>query len=316
VQVLPATVVVVYHSNYALLKRCLCSLERQTGQPLRVVLIDNSESKDLSGNELWNIQSITVNKNIGFAAGNNLGVASSDSEFVVLLNPDAFPEPAWLEHLVKAAVDNPKHASFASLQLLDENPDDCDGLGDSYHVSGVFRREGHTRARSDYGELSECEIFSPCAAAALYRRDAFEAVGGFDEDFFCYGEDVDLGFRLRLAGWKSMLVPEAVVRHVGSASSGGGRSKFATYHGHRNMVWVYLKNMPGILFWLFLPLHIMANLASLLVLALRGQGGVGVRAKIDALKGLPTMWKKRQLIQSKRVASIGDILRVLSFRWS
>ncbi len=129
----------------------------------------------------------------------------------------------------------------------------------------------------------------------------------------CYGEDVDLGFRLRLAGWKAMLVPDAVVRHVGSASSGGQRSEFASYHGHRNMVWVYVKNMPGFLFWLFLPLHILANLASMIVLTLRGQGKVAWRAKRDAIKGLPKIWKKRKAIQSKRVASIWDILRVLSW---
>lgn len=306
----------VYRSDVVALLRCLECLQQQSTQPTDVIVIDNSDKGDLSALKMPGVQFRGAAGNTGFAGGNNLAIKPSKADFIALLNPDAFPNPAWLAKLLQVAESKPQCAAFGSLQLLDESPELLDGLGDSYHASGVFRREGHSRPRSDYGDLSEREIFSPCAAAALYRRDAFEAVGGFDEDFFCYGEDVDLGFRLRLAGWKSMLVPDAVVRHVGSASSGGGRSKFATYHGHRNMVWVYLKNMPGILFWLFLPLHIMANLASLLVLTLRGQGGVGLRAKMDALKGLPKMWKKRQTIQSKRVASMGDILRVLSFRWS
>ena len=252
--------------------------------------------------------------NIGFAAGNNLGIAEAGSEFIALLNPDAFPEPDWLGNLMEAAKANPQYAAFGSVQLLDENPKVLDGVGDNYHSSGVFRREGHGRRRDEYSDLQPREIFSPCAAAALYRRDALVAAGGFDEDFFCYGEDVDLGFRLRLAGWKSMLVPDAVVRHVGSASSGGQRSDFASYHGHRNMVWVYAKNMPGLLFWLFLPLHILANIASVIVLTLRGQGKVAWRAKRDAIKGLPKMWKKRKAIEAKRVASIWDILRALSWR--
>lgn len=306
----------VYRSDIATLLRCLECLQRQTRLPSSVVVADNSDKRELHGIEMSNVQFLTASGNIGFAAGNNLAIANADSEFIALLNPDAFPEPDWLDSLLRAVNDSPQCAAFGSVQLLEEDPEILDGIGDIYHPSGIFRREGYGRRRDEGGELKPREIFSPCAAAALYRREAFEAVGGFDEDFFCYGEDVDLGFRLRLAGWKSMMVPDAIVRHVGSASSGGARSDFATYHGHRNMVWVYLKNMPGILFWLFLPLHVIANLVSLIILTLRGQGKVGVRAKIDALKDLPKMWKKRQLIQSKRVASILDILRALSFRWS
>ena len=279
-----------------------------------VLIVDNSEKADLKTTELGNAGLLHPSENIGFAAGNNLGIANTDSEFIALLNPDAFPEPGWLDSLLKAADANPQCAAFGSVQLLDDDPEILDGIGDSYHPSGVFRRQAHGRRRDEYGELQKHEIFSPCAAAALYRRHALEAVGGFDEDFFCYGEDVDLGFRLRLAGWKSMLVPYAIVRHVGSASSGGQRSEFASYHGHRNMVWVFVKNMAGSLFWLFLPLHILANLASVLVLTLRGQGKVAWCAKRDAIRGLPAMWKKRQAIQSKRVASIKDIWRVLSWR--
>lgn len=278
-----------------------------------VLIIDNSEKAELKAMDLGNAGILHPSENIGFAAGNNLGIANTDTEFIALLNPDAFPKPDWLENLLTVAEANPQCAAFGSVQLLDENPEILDGIGDNYHPSGIFRREGHGWRRDEYGGLQPREIFSPCAAAALYRREALETIGGFDEDFFCYGEDVDLGFRLRLAGWKSMLVPDAVVRHVGSASSGGKRSEFASYHGHRNMVWVYVKNMPGVLFWLFLPLHIVANLASVLVLTLRGQGKVVWRAKRDAIKGLPAMWKKRQVIQSKRVASIKDIWRALSW---
>ena len=311
---LKATVVIVYRSDPAALSRCIQSLRQQSVPAELVLIVDNSEKADLKTTDLGDARVLHPSENIGFAAGNNLGITNAGSEFVALLNPDAFPEPDWLQKLVSTADDNPQCAAFGSVQLLDENPEILDGIGDSYHPSGVFRREGHGRRREEYGDLQPREIFSPCAAAALYRRDALVAVGGLDEDFFCYGEDVDLGFRLRLAGWKSMLVPDAVVRHVGSASSGGQRSESASYHGHRNMVWVYVKNMPGILFWLFLPLHILASIASVIVLTLRGQGKVAWRAKRDAIKGLPAMWKKRQAIQSKRIASIKDIWRALSWR--
>ncbi len=308
------TAVIVYRLDLSSLRRCIQSLKQQTVPDDGIIVVDNSEKGELQGLNLGHAEILRPNGNIGFASGNNLGIASAESDFIALINPDAFPEPKWLGKLLGAAQTNPDYAAFGSMQLLDENPEILDGLGDTYHPSGIFRRKGHGRRRSRYGELHPSEVFSPCAAAALYRRDALLAVGGFDEDFFCYGEDVDLGFRLRLAGWKSMLVPDAVVRHVGSASSGGQRSEFASYHGHRNMVWVYVKNMPGLLFWLFLPLHLLANIASVIVLTLRGQGIVAWRAKRDAIKGLPKMWKKRKAIQAKRVASIWDILRALSWR--
>jgi GT2 family glycosyltransferase len=138
-------------------------------------------------------------------------------------------------------------------------------------------------------------------------------VGGFDEDFFCYFEDVDLGFRLRLAGHRCLLVPGAVAYHVGYATTERRHSDFAVYHGHRNLVWTYVKNMPGVLFWLLLPLHIALNLVTIIWFSLKGQGGVILKAKWDALCGISIfhIWKKRHNIQRSRIASIGEIWKVL-----
>jgi len=309
-------VVIVYYSGLEDLMRCLECLASQTLPPQEVIVVDNSEAGDCAGLRLPAALPFRVRRseaNTGFAAGNNVGMSLAKTELVALLNPDAFADRRWLERLAVAAGIHQDCASFGSLQLKDEKPELIDGLGDLYQPSGIFRREGHGRHLAGLQPLRPREIFSPCAAAALYRRDAVLAVGGFDEDFFCYGEDIDLGFRLRLAGWKSMLVPDAVVRHLGSSSSGGQRSDFATYHGHRNMVWVYVKNMPGFLFWLFLPLHVLANFASVLVLALRGQDKVAWRAKCDAIKGLLAVWKKRQAIQFMRVASFKEIWHAFSW---
>jgi GT2 family glycosyltransferase len=102
-----------------------------------------------------------------------------------------------------------------------------------------------------------------------------------------------------------------VAHHVGSGTTGGQRSDFAVYHGHRNLVWTYVKDMPGVLFWAFLPLHLAMNLVVLLVFTLRGQGPVMFRAKRDALMGLPRMWRKRQQVQNKRVVSSCAVLRVM-----
>jgi GT2 family glycosyltransferase len=142
-----------------------------------------------------------------------------------------------------------------------------------------------------YG-LSQTEIFSPCAAAAMYLRQAFLEVDGFDEDFFSYFEDVDLGFRLQLHGYRSLYVPEAVVHHVGSGSL-GLRSDFALYHTHRNLIWTFAKNMPNAMLLRYLPAHLVLNLVYVVYYALRGRGKVLLRAKWDALKGLSKALGKR-----------------------
>lgn len=309
------TVIIVNWNGGHLLVQCLRDLLRQSYQPALILVMDNGSS-DGSAEQAAELPGVTVRllgQNFGFAGGNNRAFSECDTEYVVLLNPDAFPEPDWLEKLVAAAEAHPEVAAFGSRQMVHGAENVVDGLGDAYHVSGLVWREGHGRALSD-SDATPREIFSPCAGAALYRRDALVNVGGFDEDYFCYLEDVDLGFRLRLAGYRAMYVHDAVVHHVGSATTGGAGSDFCVYHGHRNLVWTFVKDMPGILFWLLLPLHILLNLVSILVFALRGNGRVILRAKRDALRGLPKMWRKRQEIQKHRVVSVGAIWRVLDKR--
>lgn len=306
------TVIIVNWNSGVLLGRCLHSLKAQTVQPEHVILVDNA-STDNSASFAEVIANVTIQRmknNLGFAVANNRAYAECDTDFVALLNPDAFPDPDWLEQLLEAAKLHPDVAAFGSRQLCQGNPEILDGIGDGYHVSGYVWRKRHGD-RLKKKDLIPQEIFSPCAAASLYRRKLLIDVGGFDEDYFCYVEDVDLGFRLRLAGHKVLYVSDAVVHHVGSASTGGQHSDFSIYHGHRNLVWTYVKDMPGALFWLFLPLHILLNLVSVVWFISRGKGRVILRSKRDAIKGLPRIWAKRRNIQAMRVASIWDIWQVL-----
>ena len=303
---------IVNWNSGELLAECLQHLMAQTVKPEQVLIIDNASS-DASIDAVENFKNVSLRKagvNLGFAAGNNLALAECDSEFIALLNPDAVPEPDWLENLLLAATANPDTVAFGSRQLDQSNPEYLDGIGDAYHMSGLVRRMRHG-AQQQPADLTQREIFSPCAAAALYRRQAIVDMDGFDEDFFCYVEDVDLGFRLRLAGHKARYVPDAIVHHIGSATTGGRHSNFAVYHGHRNLVWAYIKNMPGILFWAFLPLHVVMNLSAIVLFAFRGQTRIILRAKWDAIKGIPRAWRKRREIQTKRIATIGDIWRLL-----
>jgi GT2 family glycosyltransferase len=308
------TVVIVNWNGDRFLERCLSALLAQTVAPHEIILVDNASS-DASLDIVQRFPSVRLlgqNENLGFARGNNLAIeaAAAESQWIALLNPDAFVEPCWLETLLLAVRDYPAFDVFGSKLVNAADPAVLDGAGDAYHVSGRVWRISRGEQMSFISEQVR-EVFSPCAAAALYRRKALLEVGGFDEDFFCYVEDVDLGFRLRLAGYCCLYVPSSVAHHVGSGTTGGQHSDFATYHGHRNLVWTYVKNMPAVLFWTFLPLHLAMNLAALLVVTLRGQGAVIFRAKRDAVLGLPKMWRKRGQIQRNRVVSWRAILRVM-----
>jgi GT2 family glycosyltransferase len=307
---LTVAVLIVNWNAGPLLDRCLAALAAQQRPPDRVIVVDNASSDDslsLAAEHLRSAEVIRLRENVGFARANNIAAAAAaDADAYVLLNPDAFAEPGWLQALVSAALRHHDVAAFASRMLLDAAPQYLDGAGDSYHVSGRAWRIGHGRADSP-AMRHEREVFAPCAAAALYRRAAFAEVGGFDERFFCYFEDVDLGFRLRLRGHRALYVPDAVVRHVSSALS-GYRSDFAVYHGERNAVWTFAKNMPGLLLWRYLPQHLLLNLAALLFYPWRGQGRVVWRAKRDALFGLKPMLAERRRVQgARRVAR--DALR-------
>ena len=307
-------VIIVNYNSGPDLRRCLEALAGQTLRPRQVMLVDNAStdgSADAAEALFAGLQVIRCAENLGFAAANNLAMTRCEpTEWLALLNPDAFPDPNWLAALQQTVQDYPQYAMFGS-QLLDAaDPARLDGIGDCYHCSGLAWRGGHGASALEQGQRPQ-EIFAPCAAAALYRRRAVMEASGFDERFFCYMEDVDLGFRLRLLGYRGCHAPMAIVHHVGSGST-GVRSAFSTYHGHRNLVWTYVKNMPGCWFWWYLPAHLTLNLLSLIGLALRGQGRIALRAKRDALRQLPSVWRQRQQLQRQRRVSGAEIRRVLT----
>ena len=307
-------VIIVNFNSGPLLGQCLRHLRAQTHHPKQVMVVDNAShdgSTDGLARDYPEVEWVRLERNLGFAAANNLAAQRADGvEWLALLNPDAFPEPDWLERLLAAALTHPDCASFGSRLLDAGDPSRLDGTGDVYHVSGLAWRRGHGQ-RVVAGATADEEIFAPCAAAALYRRSTFLEAGGFDQDYFCYFEDIDLGFRLRLLGHHCRYVPEAVVLHVGSAIT-GRRSPFSLYHGHRNLVWTYCKNMPGLLFWIYLPQHLLLNLGAMAWFALRGQGVTLLRAKWDALRGLPRCWRQRRVIQASRRISSWPLRRMMS----
>ena len=312
------SVIILTWNSAKVISQCLDSLASQTMQDFEVIIVDNgssdSDAIDLPAH--WpeiDFQINKLEKNIGFASACNLGAAMSKGDWLAMLNSDAFPEPEWLERLLIAAQSHPEFSFFASRQLQANAPHLLDGAGDAFHVSGLAWRRFSGYPASLFG-LDPMEVFSSCAAAALYLRQAFLKVGGFDEDFFSYHEDVDLSFRLRLQGYRCLYVPDAVVHHVGSASVGAA-SDFALYHWQRNFIWSFVQNVPSGILWEALPSHLMANLIYQLNYTIRGRGGILWKAKMDALRGLSQALRKRREIQKTRTASHREILSTMERGW-
>ena len=305
--------VIVNYNGGEFLDRALAALESQTVKPARTIVVDNA-STDGSVDGLEDrhpgVEVLRLEENTGFAAANNRAVRlADDCEFVALVNPDAFAEPRWLETLLEAGRDRPDYAAFSSRLVQAEAPDRLDGTGDVFHVSGTtWRRDQDLPVMIQRGRG---EIFSVCAAAALYRRGAFVEVGGFDESFFCYYEDSDLSFRLRLAGYRCLHVDDAVALHEGSATT-GHMSDFVLYHSLRNQTWTFVKNMPASLLVLYAPAHLAWTALTAGALLRQGRGKLIVDAKRDALRGLPRVLRQRRAIQASRRVGARDLRAVMA----
>lgn len=310
-----ASIVVVTYRSGGTLARCLSALKAQTEQRFEIIVLDNAsgdgEAVAASAADP-DVRLMAMDSNLGFAAGNNRAAGAAKGRWLVLLNPDAYAEPAWLARLLAAAEAHPQARCFTARQLMAAQPERLDGLGDAMAVIGFPFRGGY--GLPDPGAIPAGEVFSPCGAAMMIDRDLFIRMGGFDEDFFCYCEDADLGYRLRLSGEPVIVVPDAVVHHEGSVSTGGRRSDFSMYHGARNRLWLYVKNTPPVLLALTVIPHIALTKLLWLAAVARGEGRATTRGLRDALAGLPHAWAKRRVVQAGRRAGSADIARMMS--WS
>ena len=308
------TIIVINYNSGDRLARCLDCLAAQTLTDFETIIVDNaSEDSSLGKARASERADIVIksDRNAGFAAANNLAARKARGKWIALLNPDAYPRPDWLAELMAATERHRDVEAFGSLQLEASRPDHVDGAGDVCTAYGLVYRGGIGRRADDFPEEGEC--FAPCAAAALYLRETFLELSGFDERFFCYGEDLDFGFRLRNAGGRAIQVNKAVVLHEGSGVS-GRRSAFTIYYGHRNRIWLYYKNMPLGLYLLTAPLRAGADAALLIKSAMHGRAVSYMRAMIDGYCGIMKLNQARSKIAAMRRESGADIGRALC--WS
>lgn len=239
------SVIIANLNGEVYLPDCLQSLSGQTFRDFEVIVVDNGSADNslaLLKNDFPWVKVIALEKNTGFAGGNNRGFEASSAEYVATLNNDTITDRGWLEALYGAAKSDRTIGMVASKILLGREGSEIDSAGMLIYPDGMTRQRGH--GETDHGQFDGIrEVLFPSACAALYRREMLQQIGHFDEDFFSYCEDADLGLRGRLAGWKAVLAPEAVVRHLYSGTS-GRYSEFKAYHVERNHFWVLLKDLP------------------------------------------------------------------------
>ncbi|NNC38520.1 MAG: glycosyltransferase family 2 protein [Acidimicrobiales bacterium] len=314
-QISKVSVIIVNYNAGDWLAKSTRSLLSQMEADFECFIVDNG-STDGSLGTLPKLDKrftiIELGYNAGFAVANNHAAKLANSPWIALLNPDAFARPDWLEKLLAETTIAPNIAMVGSTQYLAlADTPTLDGAGDCYHFSGIAYRAG-------YGHNSMPPatgfVFGPCAAAALYDREKFLELGGFDERFFCYHEDVDLAFRMQLTGFDCIQSQAAIVDHVSSAIA-SKVPNFAIYHGTRNRIWTFFKNMPAALLILLLPVHILANLAYLYwALFRKDRFGPTLQGVKDAMVGLPEIMETRRKVQNTRKISMLALLS--KFTWS
>lgn len=318
------SVVVVTWNRRELLRSCLQSLKRQQWkQPFEVIVVDNASDDGSAEMALqafgaepgFRLRLIRNQDNRGFCAANNQGFAASTSELVAVLNNDAEAEPHWLAALTEAFHERPDIGMAASKILVYEDSKRIDKAGHLIYPDGQNRGRG--TGELDNGQYDRMEeVLWPDGCAAMYRRAMLDQIGGFDEDFFAYADDAELGLRARIAGWKCLYAPQAVVRHHRGATL-GVRSARRLELIERNRVLLAAKLFPWSLLWLNAGYYLM-RLAAGFWAALRNRGEVsrypGVRGKfrvgmallkgdIQALGMLPRMIGKRRSMDRIRKLS-------------
>ena len=294
----------------ARLQECVAALDRQTQRSFEVIIVDNSGSGAVrrNGTAGPGVRIIEEPRNVGFGAAINGAFRQSQSRYLVTLNDDAAPHPQWLAALVSAIETRPDAGMCASqVRLYGEETLDSAGMlvcGD-----GSSKQRGHARPPGFF-PVAEDVLF-PSGAAALYRRSMLEQIGLFDEDFFLYCEDTDLGLRARWAGWPCLYVPEAVVEHHYSHSAGRA-SALKAYYVERNRLFVLAKNFPARML-AAAPFVSLARYAWHLRFMLRGRGAAArfrlegesawrmpfyvLRAHAALLRHAPALWRKRRKIR-------------------
>ena len=307
------SVVVPNLNGVALLGPCLAAVTTQTVEDVETIVVDNS-SRDGSvafvRERFPHVRVLELTENRGFSGAMNVGIAAAEAPLVAFLNNDAEPAPTWLEELERCMQRHPRAAAAASKLLRADDPGTLDGAGDG--LTRTFRPIARGHGQPDDGNFDhEVEVFGASGTASLWRGDVLHELGGFDERFFAYYEDVDLSFRARLAGWECWYAPRSVSNHRRGATAGGDL-RFTLFLPARNRWFLLLKNAPASLL-LRHPVGLVTEDAFWLLRALRARSPrTLLRAYGEVIREMPPLLRERRRLQRSRAVSPSALNRLLS----
>lgn len=247
------TVIIPNYNGKELLEKCIKTLERQSCRDFKLLIVDNGSTDGSTGlrSEVLDLQMILLKENKGFCGAVNIGLQNTKTPYVILLNNDTEAEEHFVEELLRGICSS-KHIFSCGAQMIDYRKRDLlDNAGDLYTILGWAVARGKGKPAVRFGR--ETEVFSCCGGAAIYRMDLIRKIGMLDERHFAYLEDVDLGYRSRIYGYRNRYIPRAKVYHVGSATTGTRYNEKKVYLAARNSIFLIYKNMPLLQLVLNLP---------------------------------------------------------------
>ncbi len=239
------TVVIPNYNGIAYLEDCLTFLKRSKETTFDTIVVDNGSSDGSTAlvkeRFPW-VRLVELKENTGFSHAVNVGIKESKTPYVLLLNNDTIVEHDFVARLEQVMDENPEYFSFSSKMLSMKQPEIIDDAGDYYCALGWAFARGKGKSAERF--TARCDVFAACAGAAIYRREIFREIGYFDELHFAYLEDIDVGYRARLRGYRNGYCPDAVVYHAGSGSSGSRYNEFKVNLSSQNSIYLIYKNMP------------------------------------------------------------------------
>lgn len=292
------TVVIPNYNGKAYIEKCLRSLEKQDFKEYEVIVADNGStdgSREHVENDFPNVRLLKLKQNFGFSRAVNEGITATKTPYVLLLNNDTEVSKDFVYEMLQAIKKSEKIFSVAAKMIQLNQPEKIDGAGDYYSALGWAFASGKGKTRNHYDK--EREVFSACAGAAIYRKKILDEIGYFDEFHFAYLEDLDIGYRAKIMGYKNMYTPKAVVYHAGSGYSGSRYNEFKIRLSSRNNIYVIYKNMPVIQIIINFPLLFLGFFIKAIFFIMKGYG----RAYLSGIKrGYLLCYEGRRLEYSKK----------------
>ena len=291
------TVVIPNYNGRALLKNCIAALERQTCRDFCVLVVDNGStdgSVELVSRKL-ELRFVTLSENTGFCGAVNVGLSQTKTPYVILLNNDTEVHPEFVGALLEAVGRSDRIFSCSAMMIDYHRRELLDNAGDYYTALGWAVARGKGRRIERYEK--ERDVFSACGGAMICRTEAARQLGGLDERHFAYLEDVDLGYRARIRGYRNRYVPGARVYHVGSATTGTRYNEKKVFLAARNSVYVVYKNMPLLQKLLNAPLLLAGVLVKTLFFLRKGLAGEYLRGMREGIRTagecrrVPFLWE-------------------------